>query len=183
MTPPMKIKGKLAIRRWSLRNISRTLNKEYEVQHRQAVRAWLREVISRVPVYTGTSKGTFKPLGRYLRVAVPVSPVNTTKKFFYYRGKKYPLGLSAAENYFMFQFVSRRTLFTYSYTFNYDITLPYLVWNDIQPGPSWFPFKTPPPYHATDAGEEAYSKYLSEVAPTRLPKIGKFSKVINRRVS
>ena len=179
----MRLKGKLAIRKWSLKLLSRTLYTKLEVQHRQAVREWLRAVIAKVPVYTGTAKGTFKPLGRYLRVAVPVSPINTSKKYFYYKGKKYRLGLTAAEEYLTFSFKSRRTPFTYSYNFDYDIKLPYLVWNDIQPGPSWFPFKTPPPYYATNAGEAAYNKYLSEIAPTRLPKIGTFSKVVKKRVS
>lgn len=45
-----------------------------ETQNRQAARAWLREVILNVPVWTGEARGSLRPLGQFLKVAVPISP-------------------------------------------------------------------------------------------------------------
>lgn len=41
----------------------KSLDKIMTVQIRQAAREWLRAVIPRVPVYTGTSRGSLQPLG------------------------------------------------------------------------------------------------------------------------
>lgn len=47
---------------------------------RQAARAWLRYIIVNVPVQTGMAKGALAPLGRFLRVAVPISPTRKPYK-------------------------------------------------------------------------------------------------------
>ncbi len=62
---------------------TKTLDKSMNVQLRQAARAWLRAVILKVPVWTGMSRGSLRPLGAFLRVAVPISPVASRKKVFY----------------------------------------------------------------------------------------------------
>lgn len=47
---------------------------------REAARRWLRKFILHVPAETGMARGTLRPLGQFLRLAVPIRP---TRKPYY----------------------------------------------------------------------------------------------------
>ena len=54
--------------------ITRTLDRVLSQVIREAARKWLRTMITHVPVETGMARGALQPLGRLLRVAVPIRP-------------------------------------------------------------------------------------------------------------
>lgn len=147
---------------------SKTVDEFFQRQLRNAARAWLRAVILKIPRYTGTARGTFRPLGRYLKVAVGpgikygyTTPNRTSKRI---QGKVYQLGPVAGEQYSSFSF-SRDA--NGEYVFTFDQNLPYVIWNDIYPAPAWITLPSNPPWFALEAGREAFNKYVSFEMPTR----------------
>lgn len=52
--------------------ITKTLDRILGQVIREAARQWLRKMITHVPVETGMAMGALQPLGRFLRVAVPI---------------------------------------------------------------------------------------------------------------
>lgn len=138
------------------------LNKEMK----NAIEAWLKAVLIKVPVYTGTSKGTFAPVGRVIGKAVKaISPVNkaaSSKKFFKYRGRKFPLGFNAGRDYGSASLTREVLGKIITFTFTFANTLPYTVWNEQFPGPDWFSFRTEPPWNALIAGKEAFVNHVKK---------------------
>src|SRR6185436_6344475 len=107
----MIFRGRLSFPKFDANRYSEALEKEIEVQIRQAAREWLRAVIPRVPVWAGTSRGSLQPLGRFLRVAIPIS-INPTS-----RGRE-GVGpeVGAAESTFDFTSRERRFIFSWNTT-------------------------------------------------------------------
>lgn len=163
---------------------SKKLQKEainfLEVQMRQATRAWLRAVIKKIPRYTGTARGTFKPLGRVLRVAIKAAGAPThgsaegakRKKFIKIGGRLLPTGPSAGELYSDFKFSKTKN----TVSFEFDQNLPYVIWNSIYPAPVNFILPSNPPWFAFAAGEAAFKNYVK----VELPKKAKFKKFVRR---
>jgi hypothetical protein len=178
----LQITGQIAYPKIDLKKFSKTLKQKLEREQNESVKAWFVAVISKIPVYTGTAKGTFKPLGRYLNEKVDISPVNTTKKYFEYGGIKYPLGFKLAGKYTTYKFTQKNILGGMEYRFLFINMLPYFVWNDMQPGPTWFPFKIPPPYKALDAGEKAWRDYVLNILPKKLPKYANHVTIVKSRI-
>lgn len=62
------------------RNLTKSLDRRLGQMIREGAREWLRAVIKSVPerdgfpVWTGAAKGTLLPLGRLLKVRVPITP-------------------------------------------------------------------------------------------------------------
>lgn len=115
------------------RTVTRDLEKVSEVVLRKAIRAWLRKMVESIPVWEGTARGTLKPLGRFIRVAVPISPVaNPSKSQARMAGKLFQLGPIAGEAYGEFDIQETFPNFIFSFTEK----LPYVVWNSFgQPLP------------------------------------------------
>jgi len=51
---------------------SQAMQKRLGVAIRQAARAFLRAAVREVPIQTGEARGSLQPLGKFLRVAVPI---------------------------------------------------------------------------------------------------------------
>ena len=147
--------GRLSFPRFDAKKFTDALRDLAEAQVRQAAREWLRAVIPKVPVFTGTARGTLMPLGRLIRVAVPISPKAvrpnrgpgvgaslTTGRYFYREGNRF---------YFRF---------------NTDVS--HFIYNNLQPAPDP-PFRliNETPWYATQAGNEAFNRYLAEELPKR----------------
>ena len=62
------------------RRLNMTLDKVLGQVIREAARRWLRKYILHVPAETGMARGALRPLGQFLRLAVPIRP--TRKPYF-----------------------------------------------------------------------------------------------------
>lgn len=146
------VKQQLNVNRYT-----KSLDKAMEVQLRQAARAWLRAIIKNgvIPVWTGTSKGVFLPLGRYLRVAIPIKPVK--------QRKGYGPEVGASKSTFEFGKEGNK----YFFEFLHD--LGYLTNNEEKNMRPPINLINPGPYRAFVKGQEAFDKYLAENLDRRLP--------------
>lgn len=137
------------------------LEKEVNIQLRQAVRAWLRVLVEEgtIPVWTGTAKGVFIPLGRFLRIAVPISPTEKRKGF----------GPSVGADRSAFSFVRNGN----SYSFEFVHSVQYLADNDQKNMNPPFNLINPGPYHAFEKAGKAYDDYVDKYFEQRLDVIAK----------
>ena len=147
------------------------LTKLGEVEVRQAAREWLRAVIKEIPTYTGTARGTFKPLGQFLKVAIPKSTPVSNRKSKRIQGRTYKLGPAAGAQYGTdFDFTQN----AFKFGFNYTVELPYIWWNSFGPGPPQL--KKPTPWFAIQQGTTAFGNHLREEMP------GKFATLMRKHV-
>jgi len=102
-----------------------TLKEQLQVMVRKAAREWIRAAIVTVPTYSATARGTFKPLGRFLRVAIPVGKVVSRRTSHKVRGQVYQLGFDQGANYSDYKFVIEGNRIS----FKFDQDLPWAVWN------------------------------------------------------
>jgi len=165
-----KITGQLAKLQFRKVAFSNTLHNKMKVQLRQAARAWLRAVIPKVPVFLGTARGTLQPLGRFLRVAVPISPVENR------RGKGPAFGAREQQ----FSFTARK----FTYTFKWDTTLSHFIINEFFNVQASFgiPLRNPTPWGAINAGKIAFEEYVKTVVPRRIPRLTDFIKTTLLRI-
>lgn len=161
----MIMRAKISIPKFDVNRYTEALERELEVQMRQAAREWLRAVIPRVPVWAGTSRGSLKPLGRFLRVAIPIG-INPTSA-----GRK-GVGpeLGAAQSSFDFTTVSRK------FTFTWDTTVRHFITNNFYDVSSSIHLITPGPYGAFEAGKAAFDRYVQTVIPQRIPRLQDYVK-------
>jgi len=155
--------------------VSNHMSGFFQAQIRQATRAWLRAVLAKVPEYSGTARGTFKPLGRVLRVAVPQGWMPYNRKYERLRqyklkkgtvtiqGKTFKVG-PGPNDYADFYFDYSGPEYKFIFTQN----LPYAFWNDIYPAPNWIKLPSIPPWHALAAGQAAFHNYLRVEMPKRI---------------
>lgn len=163
----MVFRGRFSFPKLDAKKYTDALEQQCEIQIRQAAREWLRAVIPRVPVWTGTARGSLQPLGRFLRVAVPINPTVTRKGM--------GPGVGASQGSFKFEKRQRRFLFK----FNTEVL--HFQLNEFYKAPPEFHLIHETPWHALVAGEEAFNKYVKEVLPKRIPKIKDFIKYKTRR--
>lgn len=131
----------------NLIKLGKGFNQAFEASGRRiflkALRAWLRAMIAAIPVYEGTARGGLRPLGRFLKITVPIAPVGPGRKNHKIRGKNYTLGPGAGEQYTDYDI----NLEGPQYTFDFYETLPYVIWNNFgRPLPEvksapWFAFQ------------------------------------------
>ena len=152
---------------------SKTLKTRLDAEHRNSIRVWLRALLTKIPTYTGTVRGSYKPLGRLLRVAVPIGPISkaaSMKKFFKYKGKSYPLGVAEGSRYSDFNFEENTTSDGILYKFTFNNTLLYALWNELYPAPEWMTLPSNPPWDALIKGDSARKNYMDTKVQKRLPK-------------
>jgi hypothetical protein len=156
--------------------MSKTLKETLSRQIRQALRAFLRAAIPRIPVDTGESRGSLLHLSRLLRVKNTIKP----RRFrtVTVDGKQYTIDntellktknkdTGAAQTFVNGRRSSNLTknnMFnvnktTFNFKFKTDI-LQIDIHDD-----KWGAFK---------AGRSAFIEYLEEVAPTKMPSIINF---------
>ena len=166
----MKISGRLPV--IHLSHFSQKLEAVLIREQKNAIEAWARAVIAKIPVYTGTVHGSFAPVNRVMNKTVfkKVSPVNSQARSKVSRGTNiqgshYQLGFTAGRQYSMSDAYHRVSTFSQTYIFEFINDLPYVLWNEIQPAPSWLHLKSSPPWHALAAGLAAFTKYAREEIP------------------
>jgi hypothetical protein len=135
------------------------LAKFLEIQSRKAAREWLRAVLLKVPVFTGEARGSLKPLGQFLKVAVPIKPVAIRK------GHSPETG--AAQSSFSFSKISPYYI---EFIFN-EAVVHYLINEFYDVNPPINLTHLPRPWFSFNDGKIAYQKYLKEAIKTRFPRI------------
>lgn len=165
----MKIKIKLVYLKLNQGAFTKALTESLEVQNRQAARAWLKAVLTKVPVWTGEARGSLRPLGQFLRVAIPISPISASREAKRAISEGHTAEAGEAQGHFQFKNEGgKRFVFIFNtdvahYLINefYNVKPPI---NLIQPAP-WFSFR---------AGKIAYKQYLSDNLKQKIPKIKSF---------
>lgn len=126
------------------------------IQTKQAARAFLRAVVQRVPVDTGQARGTLLPLGRFLRVAVPISSTNE-------RENKNPETGAQGDKQLLFRFPSYST----GEFFEIEPQLFYYWWNDFY-SHNYPNSPNPTPWRSIEEGVEAFLLYMRTTAIERM---------------
>lgn len=158
-----KFTGNLVQLNFNMVKFKKTLDETLKTQIRQAAREWLRAVIPKVPVWTGTARGTLSPLARILRVQNNISPVAFRRGW----------GPSVGEQFGTFSFEESGG----TYSFDYEINLRYFQDNEFQKAPPKYKLRNPTPWHAFKAGDAAFKAYLNKILPQKLPNLTDFIEV------
>lgn len=139
----------------------KTRDEALKREMRNAAREWLAAVIPRVPVWTGTSRGTLLPLARYLRQSIPISPLVSKE------GKGPGLG----ETLGGFEFDDAGN----QYTFEFTNFLEYFKFNDQNDASAHgFHLTHHTPWEAFEAGQKAFEYYVETYLPQKMPDINDF---------
>lgn len=162
----MRFRGRFSIPKLDGKKFTEKLIDELQTQQRQAAREWLRAVIPKVPVWAGTARGSLQPLGRFLKVSVPINPV---AKY----ADKIDNGIAYGASKSKFQFSRRGQRFV----FTIDVGVEHFILNNFykRPNPP-FRLKEPTPWRAFEAGDDAYTAYIRDVLPKRVPRIKDYIK-------
>ena len=138
--------------------LTKGIDREARLALRFAVRAWIRAMVTAIPVWEGTARGTIKPLGRFLNVAVPISPRASPHRTQHrIQGIIYQLGPEAGALYQEFNDLDAQVY--PRYVFEFTEKLPYVIWNSF--GQPLSQVKSAP-WHAFEKAEEAFKAELDK---------------------
>jgi hypothetical protein len=144
--------------------LSQAMQDAVATQLRQAMREFIRAVLQRVPVYTGMSRGSLRPMARVLRVAIPINP---HPRAGYYKNKTPEAG--ERQSHFEFD----HTGLNQSVTFRVDVA-HYLI-NEFYTGlRGQENLIHPTPWKSFEAGREAFHAYLRANLMRRLPNVASY---------
>jgi hypothetical protein len=167
------VRGKLSAPEINLGVFNKKLQTVLVEQQVEAVKVWLKTVLSHIPTYTGTTRGTFAPLGRkvnYVFGATPTAAGRRKYVFIYPKGgRRYPLGFEEGRRYQdndIYHFGSGNRI---EYVFKFELSLPYAVWNDQYPAPQWLTLPSEPPWEAMAYAAVEFYRYVHNVIPKHLP--------------
>jgi hypothetical protein len=169
-----KIRAKIRVGKLDKARVFKTYRALMERELRNAIRAWLKAVLLRVPKYTGTTRGVFKPIARVLRISLTTfmgpsegDPVRARAKlkrgFTIFNGRVIILGEASGATYGSHKFSRRGSTFTFEFT----NLLPWFAINEFTSGATDFNYATPPPWESYKAGELAFNDYVKNVLPTK----------------
>ncbi len=103
---------------------TKTMRKVMERRNREAIRAFIRATVAKVPVYTGMARssikyasGPFGPLAAWLNVSVPIDPVEQRSR----REKFYSQGKSIQSGSQLGQYTVEMGPKKYNFSFNSDV--------------------------------------------------------------
>lgn len=161
------MKAKLALKGLKLNKEKylKTVNEQLDIAIRNAARAWLRAVLTRVPVYTGEARGSLVPLGQFLKVAVDTTPNPNA------RAHGHKSGRAEGEAQGHFQFEHLKTLIRF--VFETDV-LHYILNEKFNMNPPIHLTHLPRPWDSMTVGKEAFFEYLRTDLPKRLPSLGNY---------
>ena len=137
--------------------MTKTLGEEMRQLQRLAAKEFLSAMISEdnspVPIWTGMSRGSLQPLGRYLNVRVPI-PASSIKQV---RKDRSPAHGRLEQ---AFSFSSKN----FRYTFNFRTFVKWFRLHDVK-WKNW---------GALDAGRAAYKAYIKANLKSRIPKVNRY---------
>ena len=174
----LRVKSKVSILKLADRSvISKTAHNFFAAQFRNALRAWVKAILTEIPDYTGTYRGTIIPVGRALGGGGwshpgPVFTYNEKMRSWHkstghkiIRGRgTFQIGEAGG---------AKATEFTIAdgnpglYVFTYKTNLPWAIWNEMRSAPAWMHLHMPTPAQAIPKGNAAFKYYLENDMPTR----------------
>lgn len=178
----MRFSGQFTYVDFDEKGYRKSYDEAMDTQMRQAARAWLRALLTArlpiirrghgdsigiPPVWTGTARGTLLPLGRFLKVAIPIRPIAK-------RTGKGPEVGAAMGKYFFGKNKGR-------YYFRFSTQLAYFTANEFHQSNLNLTHKTP--WNGLKAGQVAFKAYVENVMPGKLPKIADSIRYKTRIVS
>ena len=150
-----QITGTITDYKFDSAGFRKSVDSAIRIALRMAAREWLRAVIPHVPVYTGMARGSLQPLGNFLKVAIPISPV----------ASRPGMGVAAGEALGSFEFSNIDGV----YSFLYSTGVEHFITNNYYSVP--LPLRNPTPWKAFEAGNAAFEAYLAENIPKRIPRV------------
>jgi hypothetical protein len=129
---------------------------------REAARAWIRGILTKVPVWSGQSRGSLRPIGRFVNEQVPISVSRTAP------GDR----TSKGERQQSFSFTGRNGHHTMSFT----TEVPHYLLNEYYQ--SSLPLLNPTPWHSFTVGKAMWASHIYQNVPLVLPNISNYFKVI-----
>ena len=147
-------------------------------QVKQASREFLRAVIDKVPVHTGMSRGGLRPLGRLLRMSIPIDPLVRSKDKSPAKGDI--RSLADLDDSDPFRPSIKLNIDIAHYQENELQTTKRVFSGDGVLRPGTARLKNPVPWKSFEAGRKAFREYLRNNLKRRLPKIKDF--VVRTRV-
>lgn len=166
----MRFTGRFTFMDFDPRNYKKSFDEAMEVQMRQAARAWLRAMLTAElpiirrgtgtskgipPVWTGTSRGTLIPLGRFLKVAIPITPLVK-------RPGRGPM-VGASKGKYQFGKSYDR------YYFRFSTQLAWYTLNEFNN--STIPLTHKTPWNGFEIGQKAFQDYCNTQMVKLLPKV------------
>lgn len=151
-------RGRLSFPRFEQKKLVKYLDESVRASMRAAAALWLRAVIPKVPVWTGTSQGSLMPLARLIRVALHPTPVVVRP------GMGPAVGASRAPQTMAAYFPAPRGNV---YHFQFTTNVAHFIYNNLQHAPNP-PFNLihETPWYATAAGNRAFNAYMRDKLPT-----------------
>ncbi len=149
--------------KFNAKGYTEALDKVIQIQIRQAAREWLRAVFKEVPVYSGQARASLLPLGRYLRVSIPIDPVDKATK-------RYPNAITTGQSQQTYEFRAEGAV----YTFSFSTQVPHYLVNEFNTGLGSPPLIHPTPWNSLQAGKIAFQQYLRNNLKKKIPKISKY---------
>jgi hypothetical protein len=166
----MRFTGRFTYMDYDPKTYKKSFDEAMQTQMRQAARAWLRAMLSAElpvvrrgtgsstgipPVWTGTARGTLIPLGRFLKIAIPISPR--------VRRPGWGPSVGAAQGKFQFGTLHDRHYFRFS------TQLAYYTLNEFNQSDLHLTHKTP--WNGFEIGQAAFQDYCNTEMVRKLPKI------------
>jgi len=161
-------RGPLTLYSFDTAKFNKTLDREMSIVLREGVRLWLRTVLDVIsgaphtvgdnfPIQTGRAKGALQPLGRAVRVAVPISPAP---------GKKNRSSEGALSSNFEIRDDQSHPL-SFMYRFNWSTDLEHWATNEL----NYIEFvRSATPWRAIEEADNALDAYINAEIPKRLSK-------------
>lgn len=144
------------------------LNAVLAEELKNAMRAWLKAVIRKVPVYTGMARGSLLPIARALGENVPITPRANRMASPRLYGKGVRSTPSQGARRTTFKFTSRLG----RHEVSIDIgTVHYLINEFTRVS---LPLAHPGPWKSFEAGRAAFKDYLKRNLKKKVPRIVKY---------
>jgi hypothetical protein len=187
----MKVKGQVALFKGNSERLFAAALKIAIEENKKAVAQWLKVVLTYIPTYTGTARGTLRPVGRQVKVAVSkFGPAGAKgdlrrakkKKKIVYKGKTFTAGFVAGGKHAKATLTSVRKGNEIVNTFEYTNNLGYVIYNEQNTQPPGFKLPSNPPWRYNLKAVTAWKKYILIQVPKRLPSPLKFVKFTKIRV-
>ena len=173
----MKFTASLAAPSLDLAGYRKALHAHMQAMIAQGLMEWLEAVLVEIPVWSGASRATFVKLAQQIGYNLPVAPaaVEAAHGLFTERIDRTWMGTAQSDG----KLTADKE--TGEYTFTYETTLPWLIWNEyhnanVEPDPTLFyRLIEPGPYNFQVTGARAFLRFAETVD---LPKVKPHMRVV-----
>lgn len=150
----MKLKAQFQIPKFDMAGYKSALQERLGDAIAHAAFDWLQATVKLIPVWSGASASTFRPLASQISFQLASSPLQSVPD-------RQDLGLENSTGNVIADANSGK------FEFSYSTTLKHLIINEFHDARQWgFHLHTPGPYHFQEAGQRAFKESIKDV---RLP--------------